>query len=52
MGMPGLCNEDKKMTRWVATGTVLGASGVHGYGFYTNLLNYVDWIKKEMEVEN
>ncbi|XDB50836.1 hypothetical protein AB1E18_004394 [Capra hircus] len=44
---------DKKNDRWVATGIVSWGIGCgEGYGFYTNLLNYVDWIKKETEVEN
>uniref|UniRef100_A0A8C8ZLV4 Complement C1r n=1 Tax=Prolemur simus TaxID=1328070 RepID=A0A8C8ZLV4_PROSS len=38
--------------RWVATGIVSWGIGCsRGYGFYTKLLNYVDWIKKEMEQE-
>lgn len=38
--------------RWVATGIVSWGIGCsRGYGFYTKLLNYVDWIKKEMEEE-
>lgn len=38
--------------RWVATGIVSWGIGCsRGYGFYTKLLNYVDWIKKEMEGE-
>ena len=42
---------DKKNDCWVATGIVSwGIRCGEGYGFYTNLLNYVDWIKKEMEV--
>ena len=44
---------DKKNDRWVATGIVSWGIGCgEGYGFYTNLLNYVDWIKKVMEVED
>ncbi|XP_070227942.1 LOW QUALITY PROTEIN: complement C1r subcomponent-like [Bos mutus] len=42
---------DKKNDRWVATGIVTWGIGCgEGYGFYTNVLKYVDWIKKEMEV--
>lgn len=38
--------------RWVATGIVSWGLGCgRGYGFYTKLLSYVDWIKKEMEEE-
>ncbi|XP_068826016.1 complement C1r subcomponent isoform X1 [Capricornis sumatraensis] len=44
---------DKKNDRWVATGIVSWGIGCgEGYGFYTNLLHYVDWIKKVMEVED
>ena len=44
---------DKKNDRWVATGIVSWGIGCgEGYGFYTNLLNYVDWIKKVMEAED
>ncbi|XP_036923980.1 complement C1r subcomponent isoform X2 [Sturnira hondurensis] len=39
--------------RWVATGIVSWGIGCgQGYGFYTKLLSYVDWIKKEMEEED
>ncbi|XP_054447445.1 complement C1r subcomponent [Pteronotus mesoamericanus] len=39
-----------KNDRWVATGIVSWGIGCsRGYGFYTKLLSYVDWIKKEME---
>uniref|UniRef100_G1T7H9 Complement C1r subcomponent n=1 Tax=Oryctolagus cuniculus TaxID=9986 RepID=G1T7H9_RABIT len=41
---------DPHSDRWVATGIVSWGIGCsRGYGFYTKLLNYVDWIKKEME---
>uniref|UniRef100_A0A8C6FSL3 Complement C1r subcomponent n=1 Tax=Moschus moschiferus TaxID=68415 RepID=A0A8C6FSL3_MOSMO len=44
---------DKKNDRWVATGIVSWGIGCgEGYGFYTNLLRYVDWIKKVMEEED
>ncbi|XP_024588879.1 complement C1r subcomponent isoform X1 [Neophocaena asiaeorientalis asiaeorientalis] len=44
---------DEKNDRWVATGVISWGIGCsRGYGFYTKLLNYVDWIKKEMEEEN
>ena len=44
---------DKKNDRWVATGIVSWGIGCgEGYGFYTNVLKYVDWIKKVMEVED
>lgn len=43
---------DRNNDRWVATGIVSWGIGCsRGYGFYTKLLNYVDWIKKEMEEE-
>ncbi|XP_004387299.1 complement C1r subcomponent [Trichechus manatus latirostris] len=43
---------DPNSDRWVATGIVSWGIGCsRGYGFYTKLLNYVDWIKKEMEEE-
>ncbi|XP_066214314.1 complement C1r subcomponent [Saccopteryx leptura] len=42
--------KDENSDRWVATGIVSWGIGCsRGYGFYTKLLNYVDWIKKEME---
>ncbi|KAB0397227.1 hypothetical protein E2I00_015119, partial [Balaenoptera physalus] len=44
---------DEKNDRWVATGIVSWGIGCsRGYGFYTKLLNYVDWIKKEMGEED
>lgn len=43
---------DPNTDTWVATGIVSWGIGCsRGYGFYTKLLNYVDWIKKEMEEE-
>ncbi|NXO03638.1 C1R protein, partial [Rhinopomastus cyanomelas] len=37
---------DKESGHWVATGIVSWGIGcAQGYGFYTNILNYVDWIK-------
>ncbi|XP_027976901.1 complement C1r subcomponent isoform X2 [Eumetopias jubatus] len=45
--------KDENNDRWVATGIVSWGIGCsRGYGFYTKLLNYVDWIKKEMEGED
>nr|XP_021546098.1 complement C1r subcomponent-like [Neomonachus schauinslandi] len=45
--------KDEHNNRWVATGIVSWGIGCsRGYGFYTKLLNYVDWIKKEMEGED
>ncbi|XP_062931453.1 complement C1r subcomponent [Cynocephalus volans] len=43
---------DHNSDRWVATGIVSwGIECGKGYGFYTKLLSYVDWIKKEMGEE-
>ncbi|XP_021564664.1 complement C1r subcomponent-like, partial [Carlito syrichta] len=40
---------DRHSDRWVATGIVSWGIGCsRGYGFYTKLLSYVDWIKQEM----
>ncbi|XP_005338361.2 complement C1r subcomponent [Ictidomys tridecemlineatus] len=40
---------DTNSDRWVATGIVSWGIGCSkGYGFYTKLLSYVDWIKKEI----
>ncbi|KAM6162280.1 complement C1r subcomponent [Erethizon dorsatum] len=43
---------DHKRDSWVATGIVSWGIGCgYGYGFYTKLLNYVDWIRKEIGEE-
>ncbi|XP_009460082.1 PREDICTED: complement C1r subcomponent [Nipponia nippon] len=37
---------DRESGRWVATGIVSWGIGcAEGYGFYTKILNYLDWIK-------
>lgn len=44
---------DRNRDIWVAAGIVSWGIGCgEGYGFYTKLLNYIDWIKKEMGDEN
>ncbi|XP_074125190.1 complement C1r subcomponent isoform X1 [Sminthopsis crassicaudata] len=45
--------KDETRDRWVATGIVSWGIGCgRGYGFYTKVLQYVDWIKGIIEKEN
>ncbi|KAM5262594.1 complement C1r subcomponent [Ctenodactylus gundi] len=44
---------DPKRDVWMATGIVSwGLDCGYGYGFYTKVLNYLDWLRKEMGEED